>query len=982
MFPVAAHAMVPGVSYEELVRLAAQGGQIAGSAGHEAEWIAGRMALHRGARDTQIMQSSDGRWLRVSEHATREGGRVGLRTDVTELKHAREAVETSQVLLSESEAQYRRLFDSHPAPMWVYDPATLRFLAVNDAAIASYGYSREAFQALTIRDIRPAEALPELDRTLAVLRSNPGHPSAQGVWKHRKQDGRIIDVEISSHDLRFMGRPARLVMAVDVTEHRRAQQELLASQRLLQTVFDTIPHHLIVKDRESRYLMVNKAWCETFGRAPEEVLHRTALEVSGRPREEIERIPEEDRRALSGESILTPMQPVLTVKTGDRRFFTGIKTPLRDEAGAIVGLVAVSMDVTPEIESRQKADTAHARLIDAIESLPAAFYMYDPEERLVLWNSRTGEFYPEMVASAHPGQTFEQALRLAAGAFAEGNGEEWIAQRLAQFREHPGTIEHELKDGRWIQGIDRRTADGGTVCLRFDVTERKRQELAVRQSEGRYRTLVEESLQGLMIVQRGKLVFANRATARMFGYENAEEMIGMEAIDVVHPQDRHAALQVGSAEMRAGDPKLYRYYRGVRKDGSHMRYEAHRSDTQWQGRRAIQWALMDVTQEFALQQQLESSQRMESVGRLAGGIAHDFNNILTVILAHIGFILDGLKDSPALSEDALVVRDAGTRAAALTRQLLAFSRRQILEMRIVNLNEQVSGTQKMLSRVIGEDITLRTALARAVRPIRADVTQIEQVLMNLVVNARDAMPRGGSITLETANVTLDEAYSRAHLEVKPGDYVMLAVTDTGMGMDPETQRRIFEPFFTTKPQGQGTGLGLATVYGIVKQMNGSIFVYSEPGQGATFKIYFPVALDVVIDGTSEAVKPPAAQPTETVLLVEDDELVRRSAQRILAGGGYRVIVATTPEEALAIARAGDQPFDLLFTDVVMPGMSGSELWEAVRQVRDVRVLFMSGYTDDSIVRHGILEGKVPFLTKPFTKQSLLDKVRDVLGAGG
>ncbi len=980
MFPLAAHAMVPGASYENLVRAAAHGGQIAGIAGHEEEWVARRLAMHKGAQETEIVQSVDGRWLRVTEYATREGGRVGLRADVTELRHTQEAVETGQVLLNESEEQYRQLFDSHPAPMWVYEPATLRFLAVNDAAIASYGFSRDQFLAMTIRDIRPADALPELEQTLARLRSNPSYPSAQGVWKHRKKDGSVIEVEVSSRDLRFMGRSARVVMAVDVTEHRRAQQLLSASQRLLQTVFDTIPHHLIVKDLESRYLMVNKAWCDAFGHAPEEVLHRASHETGRRPKAELLQMIEEDRRVFSSLAPVTHMQRTLTTVTGEKRHFKGIKAPLRDESGAVVGLVGIAMDVTRELEAQRNAETAHARLIDAIESLPAAFYMYDPEERLVLRNSRTGEFYPELLPHLHPGISFEEVARITAATGipgAEGQVEAWVSRRLEQFRNHPGTFEQELKDGRWLQGIDRRTSDGGTVSLRFDVTDRKRQEIEVQQSEERYRTLVEESLQGLMIVQRGKVVFCNSAMVRMFGYGNSGEMTGMDALNVVHPQDRHAALQRGNAEMRGGDPKLYRYYRGVKKDGSLMRYEARRSDTQWQGHRAVQWALVDVTQEFALQQQLESSQRMEAVGRLAGGIAHDFNNILTVILAHAEFILDGLKDRPALSEDAGVIRDAATRAAGLTRQLLAFSRRQILEMRIVNLNEVVSGTHKMLSRVIGEHIKLQSALEGAIRAIRADVTQIEQVLMNLVVNARDAMPRGGSITIETANVTLDEAYSRAHLEVKPGDYVMLAVTDTGTGMDPETQRRIFEPFFTTKPQGQGTGLGLATVYGIVKQMNGSIFVYSELGKGSTFKIYFPVALDVAINSAPESMRQPVIQPTETVLLVEDDPSVRRSAQRILAGAGYQVIVAARPDEALSVAQAGSQPFDLLLTDVVMPGMSGSELWEAVRNVRDVRVLFMSGYTDDSIVRHGILDGRVPFLTKPFTKQTLLDKVREV-----
>jgi CheY-like chemotaxis protein len=269
-------------------------------------------------------------------------------------------------------------------------------------------------------------------------------------------------------------------------------------------------------------------------------------------------------------------------------------------------------------------------------------------------------------------------------------------------------------------------------------------------------------------------------------------------------------------------------------------------------------------------------------------------------------------------------------------------------------------------------------LAPDIRPIRADVTQIEQVLMNLVVNARDAMPRGGTITLETSNQYLDENYARTHLEVRPGDYVMMAVTDTGTGMDAETLRRMFEPFFTTKPEGRGTGLGLATVYGIVKQMSGSIYVYSEPGKGTTFKLYFPVAMDVQMESEVAAALVAAPRPTETILLVEDDDLVRRSAQRILQGAGYQVITVTNPGDAIATVRQRPGPIHLLFSDVVMPGMSGSELWAAIRREREVPVLFMSGYTDDAIVRHGILEGDLPFLAKPFSKQSLLEKVREAL----
>ncbi|HEX7929017.1 MAG TPA: ATP-binding protein, partial [bacterium] len=281
-------------------------------------------------------------------------------------------------------------------------------------------------------------------------------------------------------------------------------------------------------------------------------------------------------------------------------------------------------------------------------------------------------------------------------------------------------------------------------------------------------------------------------------------------------------------------------------------------------------------------------------------------------------------------------------------------------------------------RMIGEDIKLESSLLPNIRPIRADVTQIEQILMNLVVNARDAMPRGGTITVETSNHFLDENYSRTHLEVRPGEYVMMAVTDTGTGMDAATQQRMFEPFFTTKPEGRGTGLGLATVYGIVKQMNGSIYVYSELGRGTTFKIYFPVAMDIKIENETTAIQATLPRPSETILLVEDDDLVRRSAQRILQGAGYQVITVNNPGDAITTVQQRKDPIHLLFSDVVMPGMSGSELWAAVRKEREVPALFMSGYTDDAIVRHGILEGDLPFLAKPFSKQSLLEKVREAL----
>jgi PAS domain S-box-containing protein len=379
------------------------------------------------------------------------------------------------------------------------------------------------------------------------------------------------------------------------------------------------------------------------------------------------------------------------------------------------------------------------------------------------------------------------------------------------------------------------------------------------------------------------------------------------------------------------------------------------------------------------QEQLLQAQKMEAVGRLAGGVAHDFNNMLSVILSHTKLAMADLMPGHPLLEDLEQVNHAAERAAQITRQLLAYSRRQIMQPRTLDLNAVLRETEKMLRRLIGEDIDLNVVLAPDLWTLHLDPGQIQQVLMNLVVNARDAMPKGGRLTLETANVTLDPDYALDHPGIAPGRHVMLAVTDTGVGMDGETQSRIFDPFFTTKGGEHGTGLGLSTVYGIVKQSGGHVWVYSEMGMGSTFKVYFPESAG---SGALRAVKPPAVQLTgkETVLLVEDEDLVRRAIRAILSRGGYRILEAGSGNAALDLLRGHEGPVDLLITDVVMPELSGRELALRVAELRpNIKVLYMSGYTDDTIVRHGVLEANMAFIQKPATPDELLRKVREVLG---
>jgi PAS domain S-box-containing protein len=381
-----------------------------------------------------------------------------------------------------------------------------------------------------------------------------------------------------------------------------------------------------------------------------------------------------------------------------------------------------------------------------------------------------------------------------------------------------------------------------------------------------------------------------------------------------------------------------------------------------------------------LEAQLRMSQKMEAIGSLAGGVAHDFNNLVSVILSYTGFAMNAVPEGDPIQEDLAEVRKAGERAAALTRQLLAFGRKQVLQPVPLDINQTAMGVEKMLQRILGEDIDLVQKLAPDLGVTLADQGQIEQLIMNLVVNARDAMPDGGKLTIETSNVEVDEEYAARHLAVKPGSYVQLAVTDTGCGMDEQTRARIFDPFFTTKEKGKGTGLGLSTVYGIVKQSGGDIWVYSELGQGTTFKIYLPRELSVA---KATVVTPPAvpmlSKGTETILVVEDEEALRKIAQRILGLAGYKVLTAANGHDALLVSAEHAGEVQLLLTDVVMPRMSGRVLAEElVKTQPNLKVLYMSGYTDDAIVHHGVLEAGIHFLPKPFTSADLMRKVREVL----
>ena len=522
----------------------------------------------------------------------------------------------------------------------------------------------------------------------------------------------------------------------------------------------------------------------------------------------------------------------------------------------------------------------------------------------------------------------------------------------------------------------------GLLGISRDITDRKRAEEEIRQSQQKLRIHFEHTpLAEIEWDPDFRVASWNPAAELIFGYSR-EEAIGQHANFTVPPSFRAHVDQVWQALLKQeGGSRSTND--NVTKDGWIISCEWYNTPLVDDSGRVLGVAslVQDVTERVALAEKLRQSQKMEAIGRLAGGVAHDFNNLLTVIMGYSEILTEGLTAGSNMSDATKHIRSAAQRAAGITQQLVAFSRKQVLSPRVIDLNTIMMGLDTMLRRLIPEDIEVLTAPAMDLGSVKADPGQVEQVIMNLVLNARDAMPHGGKLTLETANQQLDETYAREHQPVEAGDYVMLAVSDTGLGMTPETQARIFEPFYTTKEVGKGTGLGLSTVYGIVKQSGGYIWVYSEPGRGTTFKIYFP-RVDQPAEVLGSEKRPnKVLRGTETVLLVEDDSQLRQLTSSVLADCGYKVLVAGGTEEGLALCKANRKEIQLLVTDVVMPGMNGRQLAEQILQISpQAKVLYVSGYTSNAIVHYGILDTGLWFLPKPFSLSALVAKVREVLDA--
>ena len=669
--------------------------------------------------------------------------------------------------------------------------------------------------------------------------------------------------------------------------------------------------------------------------------------------------------------------------------FTGLDHQLGAIMFLAVGTAGILLSQS-EREVRKRVNKAQRELIanySQVERVQARYEsMVQALGEIVTINDVNGEITSNQNWSEVTGQSYEDAIKEGWARIIHPDDAARVQQRWAQGLHTLEPVDNDFRlrraDGQWRRMHSRAVPVRDKAGTVFEWVGVIKDETERRQVDDLLRSVLENALDVIVSISgAGNVESFNSAGERLFGYQ-PEEVIG-RSIALLIP-DAKANIEGGElpwylTAMRGNVNTFERQVVGRRKDGTRIPLEIAFSSFELNNALHYTGILRDLTERSALEAQLRQSQKMEAFGQLAGGVAHDFNNLLTIIIGCSDMLLPGMQRTDPDYELVNDIRTAGDRAAALTRQLLAFSRRQLLEPKIINLNETVAEVEKMLRRLIGEDVILASKLDHLLQPVRVDPGQIEQVLVNLAVNARDAMPAGGQLTIETRNVVWTEEYCRVHLGFMPGRYVMISMSDTGCGMTPEVKRRIFEPFFTTKGPGKGTGLGLATVFGIVRQSGGQVIVYSEENVGTSLQVYLP-AIDQTGDAASTRENLDAMRMgSETILLVEDEEAVRKIAKRALESHGYTVIEAGSGGDALTIAEQTTRPIDLVISDVVMPGMSGRQFAEALRVRRpDFRLLFISGYTDDAVVRHGIVKAAEAFLQKPFSPNALARKVREVL----
>jgi two-component system cell cycle sensor histidine kinase/response regulator CckA len=883
-----------------------------------------------------------------------------------------------------ADAKFRTYVEGAPQALLVLDGHG-RFVDCNPAAIEMLGVEASTLKKLAFGDLQEETDRPAAVAGLATLVATG---RLDGDYKLVTPDGRLIWVTLRGvrlADDRF------LAFCLDITERKRTEAALRETQSILQAAMDQSQAGIAIADAPTGKLRyVNDAGLLIRGEPRETVVNGVGidqyianwqiLDLDGTP------LPADDvpltRAIMYGE--VNSREFIIRRSPTDDRVVLAKAAPIRDAQGKITSAVVVFLDITERRQAEEALRSSEQRFRRAIQEAPFPLLIHAEDGEVIAvnrtWTELTGYTHadiPTIAAWTHkaygPNQQaviddisvlYGLESRKAEGEYvircSDGTQRTWDFSSIGLGR---------LPDSRRI-----------ALSMAADVTQRKQAET----QHQRLSMALEQAAEAVVITDaQGAIEYVNPAFEAVAGYTLAE-VVGQ------NPRILKSGVQ-GDEFYRSLWETINggRTWRGrlvnKRKDGKLFTEEATISPVRNAEGLVTSYVAVkrDITSHLALEAQLLQSQKMEGIGRLAGGIAHDFNNVLSVILSSAEFALEGLREVDPIRQDVQQIHKAGERAASLTRQLLAFSRKQVLQPVPLDLNQVLGEMEPMLRRIIGEDIDLVRVLPSDLGLAKADHGQIEQVILNLAINARDAMPNGGKLTLETRNVELDSEYAERHLGAASGPHVMIAVTDSGIGMDERTMERVFEPFFTTKGPGKGSGLGLSTVYGIVKQSGGSIFVYSELGHGTTFKVYLP---------RDSSLSTPVAKPipattqvlgSEIVLLAEDDEAVRNVAKRILVGAGFTVLTAAGGPEALLLCEQHPAEIHLLLTDVVMPGMSGRALAERLTALRPgIRVLFMSGYTDNAIVHQGVLDPGTQFISKPITQGELLRKVRYVLDGDG
>ena len=837
------------------------------------------------------------------------------------------------------------------------------------------------------------------------------------VGKRRRKNGALLDVRIIAVPLIVNGKQTgTFAMYEDMTERGRAEEAQHRAEEKYKRIFESAVEGFFESTPEGRFVTVNPAMARIAGySSPEEMIREVRdigkqLYVDSEDRREL-------KRRLEKDGILEGYECAMVRKDGTTMRVSLNVRAIRDASGKIVSHDGTAEDVTDQRRSDliRQVTTEVIRAVSVTENLDALLRLIhaslskvmDVDNCFVaLRDAATGKFYfpffvdkydqvppPDEMqdmdrsCTSYVFRTGEAALisqtrfdQLAAKGEVELVGTpcpSWLGVPLRTPAETIGVLvvqNYERESMYTRRDLEFLSAVGGQIALAI---ERKRAEERVRGSEARLRVLIEQLPAVLWTVDKNlRFTSAVGSGLARLGLK-PNQIVGLTLAEYFETSDQSFTPLAAHLRAIAGEPVTFPV---EWKKGSYACHVEPLRDSSGGVQGAICMAL-DVTDRKQLEEQFRQAQKMEAVGRLAGGIAHDFNNLLMVIQGYADLLADRLPAEEPLHRNAVQIQTAAQRAAGLTQQLLAFSRKQILAPKVLNIHSVVADMEKMLQRLIGEDIELETSSRADLWLVKADRSQIEQVVMNLAVNARDAMPKGGRLMIETANVEFDATVSHAPAVVAPGKYVMLAVTDNGCGMDAKTKAHIFEPFFTTKEKGKGTGLGLATVYGVVKQSGGYVWVYSEPGHGTTFKVYLPRIEEEVSAAPRDKSTKGDSLPkgSEVVLLVEDEAGVRELAREYLEMSGYTVLVAQDGHTAIELATMHHGTIHLLMTDMVMPGIGGRELAERVVAIRpEIRILYMSGYTEQAFVQEGVLGTDAPLLQKPFTLATLTKKLREIL----